>query len=1259
MKRILSSVVVLAMVLSTVGALTLTSYAADAITIDDMPGNTYYTQNFEGVEAGTFSKNLTGWTASDGSTNSSLVASFKVEENTVGGASNKALAVTGNAGNYYLTEEEYTDITNNGQDLSYSGVTYRVIKKTYGGVEYYIGFKKGTDRSTQKLWFAVDDPLTADVNETTTKTNSKNQWFKADGTPYVYNETGKSTGSSAVIVNASNTTFPAPTPVKIGGNVVGNYTMSYDLTQYANGSYWNGNDYFTMLVAAKIYYITKNGLLQYVNVDAKKTVLYINDAAGNNLLIDNTATMLGEAGTTPGIVTDKTQLTAFSTRNSGETKNVMVNVNFNEKIINFYYDGKPVYWKATGTEIYSKDLVDSTMLVSDFPGMGLSPVRYNTFTSNPITIDNITLKYNSETIDSALAWENFSNGQLESDIIRDINLKTNITVLGVNYPVVWTSDNAAITTTGNVVRGAKDTAVTLTATAGGKTKTHNVTVSGTDGTYDINSLPGEITYQQDFDDISIVPGASASTISGLSVDDGNKTAMANTYIKAVTDTASTAPETSNRVLGGSGKYILKYLTVEEFKEIEKNGKTVTFNSASYIVKDYEGFEGYYIGYKQSLGRQSPAYWFKKATDGTVDALGTNSTNYWFNYSGSNNGKPVEYNQTGKTNLVSPFNVEVTASSVALPTPVNSEGLVNGEYFVSFDYAFPNNENVYYNEDLYCFVVNGKEFYIRKSGFTNFASAYVKINDDGTTAKVNSAATAYIAKDSATTGLVTDLNLLKVASFHNDMEYHNILIKMNLTDKTYQICYDGRPIFFRGEGASIYSSTLVFPANELTAMPSVQLRYTRHNTFVNHMPVTDNIVIKYAPENLSNEEKAQLVLNDITLPYIKAPVMNQDIIFDEKESEKVSWSFDNSGIYTIDSSNPSIARINAPVGFGTSDVVLTASATVGGVTKTKDFTIKVKNNTPYLINSVVMKKDGQRVYVPSATAVLEKINVTKYANKAASVYVSIYDKNDELVKSYKKPVSESGDVAINHTFNDGESYRVFVFDGTLRPCSYKENTMEPVKDNVKMFMIGDSIAQTYGQTSNLRGVGQMLGAEFTSNVTFDNTQSVGGRSCKYSLTENRLNYVLDNASKGNYLLIQLGHNDEKTSEYYGSTTEEFEILLLQMVNAAKDKGIIPVLLSPVVRPYFTGEYKDGKYTINNSSHAAYTAVIQKIANEHGISYIDANKKTQDDMEKLGPTYRDVYFNPGDTHLVETGAIWAAGLVADGLKEIGLPVGKYVK
>lgn len=259
---------------------------------------------------------------------------------------------------------------------------------------------------------------------------------------------------------------------------------------------------------------------------------------------------------------------------------------------------------------------------------------------------------------------------------------------------------------------------------------------------------------------------------------------------------------------------------------------------------------------------------------------------------------------------------------------------------------------------------------------------------------------------------------------------------------------------------------------------------------------------------------------------------------------------------------------------------------------------------------------------------------------------------------------------------------------------------------KVHTLGDSTMAFYDEAAtNTRGWGMYFGNFLTNGWTSVN-YAKGGRDSRGGYNELWQN-AKNNVQPGDYVLIQFAHNDGKYNgidnlqlqNYYTEKGDEtnaaavksdgrgttpsttYKECLTQIINAVKEKGAIPVLVSAVCRCYFTngvapitrpgrhdlgskydaivnGELKTN-LTIPESDHTMdYSYQMQQLATELGVSFIDMTTATKSLYESYG-TYDKCYaalFDKGaetdNTHYNLTGALMAARLCAQLMKEKGI-------
>ncbi len=231
------------------------------------------------------------------------------------------------------------------------------------------------------------------------------------------------------------------------------------------------------------------------------------------------------------------------------------------------------------------------------------------------------------------------------------------------------------------------------------------------------------------------------------------------------------------------------------------------------------------------------------------------------------------------------------------------------------------------------------------------------------------------------------------------------------------------------------------------------------------------------------------------------------------------------------------------------------------------------------------------------------------------------------------------------------------------CLSITNVFRPVH----VFMIGDStMADKPEKAIPEYGWGQVLHYFFNDSVIVDN-HARNGRSSKSFINEGRWTEVMSRIQKGDYVIIQFGHNDSKpdTARYTNPFTT-YKENLEKYVLETREKGAIPILCTSIVRRHFKedGTLKD--------THGDYLIAARQVAKENDVYFIDMEEKTKQLVESMGPEQStrlylhfesDVYpLRPkgleDNTHLSQEGAFRIAGLAVQGLKEADIPLTGYL-
>ncbi len=193
------------------------------------------------------------------------------------------------------------------------------------------------------------------------------------------------------------------------------------------------------------------------------------------------------------------------------------------------------------------------------------------------------------------------------------------------------------------------------------------------------------------------------------------------------------------------------------------------------------------------------------------------------------------------------------------------------------------------------------------------------------------------------------------------------------------------------------------------------------------------------------------------------------------------------------------------------------------------------------------------------------------------------------------------------------------------------------DTITVFMIGDSTManKPLKDENQERGWGQMLPMMLQGKIRVDN-HAVNGRSSRSFINEGRWDKVIEKMGKGDYLIIEFGHNDEKPGEKRhtdpGST---FDDNLRMFAQKALEKGATPILMNSIVRRNFpasvtekaedrddnpptavgpTKNKEEGDILVD--THGAYLISPRTVAAELGTPFVDLNALTHCLVQSLG-------------------------------------------
>ena len=203
----------------------------------------------------------------------------------------------------------------------------------------------------------------------------------------------------------------------------------------------------------------------------------------------------------------------------------------------------------------------------------------------------------------------------------------------------------------------------------------------------------------------------------------------------------------------------------------------------------------------------------------------------------------------------------------------------------------------------------------------------------------------------------------------------------------------------------------------------------------------------------------------------------------------------------------------------------------------------------------------------------------------------------------------------------------------------------------LYIVGDSTS-TDQPLEPFNSWGQMITAFFKPEIGVAN-HGESGESLRGFLGERRWEKVMSVLKAGDYLLIQMGHNDQKEKgEGVGAMTT-YKADLKRLLEEGRSRGATPIVVTSMNRLTF-GD--DGK--IVNSLGDYPEAARQAAAEEH-IALVDLNAMSKPFYEALGTVDAHLAFAGKDTtHHDNYGSYELAKCVAQGLKDAKSPLAGYL-
>lgn len=232
---------------------------------------------------------------------------------------------------------------------------------------------------------------------------------------------------------------------------------------------------------------------------------------------------------------------------------------------------------------------------------------------------------------------------------------------------------------------------------------------------------------------------------------------------------------------------------------------------------------------------------------------------------------------------------------------------------------------------------------------------------------------------------------------------------------------------------------------------------------------------------------------------------------------------------------------------------------------------------------------------------------------------------------------------------------------------KEVKIERDTTATTIFLCGNStvVDQPYEPWASW---GQMIPRWFGPEVSISNNAESGLTAASF-LASNRLDKILTMMKKGDYVICEFGHNDQKEKMAGAGAWYNFSYNLKVFIDKVRAKGGNIIFVTPTQRRRFD----DATHSKILETHGDYPDAMRAVAKREGVPVIELHDMTRTFFEALG--YENskkalVHYPantfPGqdkpladNTHFNPYGAYEIAKMVVMGMKQLNLPIVKYLR
>ncbi len=319
----------------------------------------------------------------------------------------------------------------------------------------------------------------------------------------------------------------------------------------------------------------------------------------------------------------------------------------------------------------------------------------------------------------------------------------------------------------------------------------------------------------------------------------------------------------------------------------------------------------------------------------------------------------------------------------------------------------------------------------------------------------------------------------------------------------------------------------------------------------------------------------------------------------------------------------------------------------GITSDKPpfyFSVKVPSEGNYRVT--VTFGDVEKESLTTVKAELRRLMIEKLRTEPGDF------KWKTFLVNVRSPNYPGGEVRLKDREKTSEAWAWddrLTLEFTNRQPAVSRIEIEKADDVPTLYIAGDSTS-TDQPSEPYNSWGQMLTRFFRPVIAIAN-HGESGESLRDFITEGRLAKLMSVIKPGDWLFIQMGHNDQK--ETASDALETYKTNLKRFIDEARKHEVAPVLVTSMHRLRFD----DSGKIVNTLGE--YPAAVRQVANEEEVPLIDLNAMSAEFYEALGPKEAPKAFAGKDTtHHSDYGSYELARCIVEGIRKANLPLAKML-